>query len=282
MIILLDKSLVGERFNSLVILDIFKRGRQTFAKCKCDCGNIKDINISNIKRGMSKSCGCSQKRKEGSDSYLFEKPFGKLTVIKFHHKDDHYIRHYLCKCECGNYKIIAENHLKDGTTKSCGCHRIAARITCKNMTGTRFHNIWRSMKQRCDNKTCSAFPNYGGRGITYCDNWKVFNNFYDDMYQSYFHHIKKYGEKDTTLDRIDVNGNYELSNCRWATWEIQAKNKRKVIKVYDDILGEENSLMGYCKTHNLRYGRVSERVRRGWSIEDALTKPPRMTTQTKE
>ena len=282
MIILSDKGLVGKRFNSLVILDIYRENKRTFAKCKCDCGNIKDINLSNIKRGLSKSCGCSQRRKEGSDSYLFEKPIGKLTVIKFHHKDDHYIRHYLCKCECGNYKVIAENHLKDGTTKSCGCYQVEARITCKNMTGTRFHNIWRSMKQRCYDKNCSAYHHYGGRGITICKDWLDFNNFYNDMYQSYLNHVEEFGEKQTTIDRIDVNGDYEPSNCRWATMEEQAKNKRRVIRVYDEILGEENSLLGYCKTHNLKYERVAERVRSGWSIEDAITKPPRMTTQTKE
>lgn len=91
------------------------------------------------------------------------------------------------------------------------------------MTGTRFYGIWSGMKTRCNNK---YWTDYGGRGITYCEEWENFINFKNDMYLSYLDHVERYGEKQTSLDRKNVNGNYEPSNCVWATFEEQNNNKR--------------------------------------------------------
>lgn len=87
----------------------------------------------------------------------------------------------------------------------------------------RFFSIWRGMLNRCDNKNDA---NYGGRGIKVCKRWRVYANFEDDMWDSYSEHVHKFGEFDTTIDRINVNGNYEPSNCRWATKLVQGNNKR--------------------------------------------------------
>ena len=200
--------------------------------------------------------------------------YNRLTVLKLDHVKN-YSNYYLCKCDCGNEKVIEARRILDNTTKSCGCYQKEARITCKNMTGTPFHNIWRGIKQRCLSPTCKTYKHYGGMGIKICDRWLVFNNFYDDMYESYCKHVEEFGRKDTTIDRINVDGDYEPSNCKWATRSEQAINKRNVMLVYDNESMENISLPTYCKYHNLSYSAVLARLRNRWSFEDAVSIPLR-------
>lgn len=89
-----------------------------------------------------------------------------------------------------------------------------------------FYSRWRSMLNRCKNKNVDCFKWYGGRGIKVCDRWSEYENFVLDMWKSYQYHLKKYGRKETTLDRINNDGNYCKENCRWATIKQQSKNKR--------------------------------------------------------
>ena len=187
--------------------------------------------------------------------------FGKLIALKRIEIPNSRASNYLCKCDCGNEKIVTYGHLKDKSTQSCGCYQVEARIKCKNMTGTKFHNIWRSMKQRCLDKNIEAYKHYGGRGIKICDRWLNFNNFYDDMYENYIKHIEEFGEKDTSIDRIDNNGNYEPSNCRWATRIEQMRNRRNTIRVRDG--DSVISLQEYCDKHKLNYLTIYNRYREG-------------------
>lgn len=94
------------------------------------------------------------------------------------------------------------------------------------MTDTPFHRIWISMRQRCTNQNSHAFNNYGGRGIKVCERWEKFENFKADMYQTYLEHLKIFGPKNTSIDRINNDGNYEPHNCRWATKKEQVLNRR--------------------------------------------------------
>lgn len=155
---------------------------------------------------------------------LLNKKFGKLTVIKFVGiKRDH--TYWQCKCDCGNSLNCTSDSLITGNTKSCGCIRKEHNNNTKhNMCHTRFYNILRGMKQRCNNINHPRHKDYGDRGIK-CE-WKSFIKFKDDMYVSYLKHCQQYGEKNTTIDRINNNGNYNKENCKWSTYKEQNFNKR--------------------------------------------------------
>jgi hypothetical protein len=151
--------------------------------------------------------------------------FGRLTVIEFKDVKNENSR-FLCKCDCGNEKIVYGNHLKTGNTQSCGC------MKKENMSNlihglhkTRFYEIWRGIKTRCLNKNHRSYKYYGKKEIEISDDWLNFEKFKKDMYKSYTKHCEKFGEKDTTIDRIKNTGNYTKNNCRWATWELQFRNK---------------------------------------------------------
>lgn len=93
------------------------------------------------------------------------------------------------------------------------------------MWGTRFYRIWKNVKQRSTNEGHRDYVDYGGRGVGLHPSWESFENFKDDMYQDYLKHVEEHGEDNTSLDRVDNDGNYEPSNCRWATRALQEYNK---------------------------------------------------------
>jgi len=133
-------------------------------------------------------------------------------------------RKWVCKCDCGKTVSVWLSHIKSGHTRSCGCLATATLIersfvhghTSGNKFSGEYHS-WSSMLTRCLNSRSNAYKYYGGRGITVCERWRVFENFLADM-----------GPRPSgfSLDRINVNENYEPSNCRWATASMQSKNRR--------------------------------------------------------
>lgn len=124
----------------------------------------------------------------------------------------------LCVCDCGTFRRVTCKNLNNGTSKSCGCSVKTAAKT-HGMQGTQIYEIWASMKNRCTNPKKKDYKYYGGRGITVCEEWKnSFENFYKDMGDC---------PEGMSLDRIDTNGNYELSNCKWSTKKEQSFNTRK-------------------------------------------------------
>jgi len=153
--------------------------------------------------------------------------FNRLTVIKKTYSKN-LKTYWECKCECGKKTIVLKNNIIKGNTKSCGCLRKEnlPRLT-HGMTKTRFYRIWCNMKNRCLNKNVYAYKHYGKRGIKIYPSWLKFENFRDDMLKPYIEHCKKFGIKNTSIDRMNNEENYCKSNCRWATRKEQNNNYRR-------------------------------------------------------
>lgn len=198
--------------------------------------------------------------------------YGMLTVMKFSHFSKRGLSIWECLCECGNKAIVTGGNMKNGTTKSCGCYKISKAIkdsTTHGMRGTRIYSIWIHMKERCRSVNCSIYGYYGGKGIDFCKDWERFEGFYKDM---------KDGYDDTlTLERKDVSGNYEPSNCKWATMREQANNRTS--NRIETVNGVTDTMANLCRINNIDRYVVKSRLRYGWSLEDAFNKPVKIIKQ---
>lgn len=219
-----------------------------------------------------------------------------------------------CRCACGKEVLLREYQYRTGKTKSCGCLQasgVRGRMVTHGMTGTKIYRVWAGMMSRCYTKTTTRYKNYGGRGITVCERWHKFENFYADM-----------GERPSDLhsiNRLDNDKGYAPENCAWATTKEQSGNKSSTVvvtnqmgtkvclKAHCDALGKNYStvrgrmlagmtveqattaeipprptmllhnetvfISEYCKKHKLNYEIVKSRLNNGWSAEDAVEKP---------
>lgn len=199
---------------------------------------------------------------------LTGKRFGNLVVLyDTGIRSKHGEIYWMCKCDCGNLTRVQGKHLRSGNIKSCGCKRFEA---CKThgQTNTRLYNIWCTMKARCIRKTSQKYNRYGGRGIKICDEWKNFEPFYNwSMSHGY--------NENLSIDRIDNNGNYEPSNCRWATAVQQANNtsENRII----EYKGEKMTISEASRKYNVSYKLLYKRIKRGWDINRAI-ETPKITT----
>lgn len=177
--------------------------------------------------------------------------FGAWSVIEKSHSTRGGLV-YKCICQCGTEKLIFKGNLCSGKTKSCGCLKGKTIAETRKTHGhsrsigkkaSRVYNAWSSMLTRCKNSNTQSFHNYGGRGISVCDRWLVFENFLADMGEP---------ESGQSLDRINFNGNYEPSNCRWADDKTQTRNRRNTKLTEQDVIDIRLGLTTAKEISNLR------------------------------
>ncbi len=202
---------------------------------------------------------------------LTNQKFGRLTVIKREENDIRNCAQWLCKCDCGNTIIVSGNHLRTSHTRSCGCLQ---KEVCSNikhsqkhgMSHTRIYKIWSGIKRRTNPNSIyktTTYRNYIGRNIKMYDEWKNdFKKFYDwAMANGY--------QDNLTIDRIDVNGNYEPSNCRWTTMKIQQNNRRNNVVI--EYNNEKHTVSEWNEIMKFPPKLLYNRIRRGWNLKKALT-----------
>lgn len=203
---------------------------------------------------MSKNKACKE------DALVIGEKYGRLTVIGFGIKTSKSGRKRkcaLCRCNCGNQKLMDITSIKKGLTVSCGCYnrqRVHETHSKGNHTKTPLYYVWTNMKQRCQNSRNPEYHNYGGRGIKVCDEWQTFQPFHEWAVNSGY----TVGGKDQSIDRINVNGNYEPSNCRWATFKEQQNNRRVSRKF--NVFGVEMSLEQMAKLSGIHIASLRSRI----------------------
>jgi hypothetical protein len=197
--------------------------------------------------------------------------FNRLTVITDSGKRLYGIALWLCKCECGKETTVRSDHLRSGATKSCGClHREVSSERCKNkatheMVNIPEYGVWDAMIQRCTNPNNSAYHNYGGRGITVCDDWL-------NSFLNWFTYMGPRPSDDHSIDRYpDNDGNYEPGNCRWATREEQANNRRN--NIFFNYNGKDYTAVQISEQFNINIGTFKGRINNRWSVKDAIETP---------
>jgi len=257
--------------------------RRTLWVCRCRCGNVKEVRIDAVLRGMIVSCGCAP---TSTITDISGKRIGRLVVVRYSHKKNksHY---WVCKCDCGNEVIVPANNIgASNKTKSCGClHREKSAVQAKlmgdanathSMTGSPEYNVWKSMKARCLSETATGYDRYGKVGVIICSGLMDFSDFY-----------KILGVRPSmrhTLDRTDPHGNYTCGNCddcstnlwvmnvRWVDDKTQQRNRRVHRRL--TLNGVTRTLSEWAEAIGIHIVSLWGRLRLGWPTELALTLPP--------
>lgn len=193
--------------------------------------------------------------------------FGKLLVLE-RVKNRGKEPYWLCQCDCGNKKEIAGCSLRGGLTTSCGCiqkemYKLGTAHKTHGLSKTRLDNIYYGIKARCLNPNDPAYKDYGGRGITICQEWL------NDRTKFFEWALNNGFKENLTIDRINNNGNYEPSNCRWVDMKIQSRNRRSNHLINFD--GEIKTITDWAETLKMPYSRLKSRLKRGWSLNKAFT-----------
>lgn len=198
--------------------------------------------------------------------------FNMLTALSFD-KIKNRKTYWLFKCDCGVIKSQEIQNVKTGGTKSCGCLRSKPRgkrdnsyLITHGLSRTRFYNIWKGIKQRCSDKNSTSYSHYGGRGIL--NFWPKVSMFKRDMYDSYLKHVEEYGEKDTTIDRIDSDGHYCKENCRWLTRKENSINRKNIFIV--ETKGKCLTLNEFSKQAGISPSTIKSRIKTGMTVEQAV------------
>lgn len=265
---------IGETYNGVKVLEKFREKAHTKYWCICPvCGKRFHIQAGTV--GIA--CQCKECNAKSRIIDLTGQRFGRLVALQFVGRvNDRTL--WRCKCDCGKETITGYSNLYSGITRSCGClgdeNRKDTRFKKRRSVSREFEFqenldkhplrlIWKSMLMRCNNPHVKNYNNYGGRGIKVCDRWSGnlgFENFVNDM-----------GERPTpehTLDRIDYNGDYEPSNCRWATTEQQMNNRTDNSRII--LNGESITCSQLCKRYGFYRAYVTHLIHDGVDVNEVI------------
>jgi len=256
--------LTGMKFGKLTVTGYHgKRKRHNYWNCVCECGKNKIVEESTLKNKIS--CGCIYKNKIFNK--LIGKTFGTLTVIKHSRVVKGHSR-YICQCSCGNIKEVSGATLINNRIRSCGCLPSNFQTHGLSKNNKKLFSTWVRMKSRCLKKSNPDYFRYGGRGIKVCEEWiNGFPAFYEwAINNGYADNLE--------IDRIDNNGNYEPSNCKWSTKKEQANNRRNNRLV--TINGETKTFSQWVDIYGINPNTASSRVYTfGWDYVKAIITPAR-------
>ncbi len=199
--------------------------------------------------------------------------FGRLTVVErgkdYVSPSGRKLVKWVCRCDCGNLTEVSAAHLRQGDIVSCGCYGKQRRVEGKleNSHGcsrSRIYHLFQNMKYRCLNPNAPNYGLYGGRGIRVCAEWLA-----TDGFEKFYRWALNSGYNDSlTIDRIDVDGDYEPGNCRWADAEVQCNNTRKSVKL--TYRGETKTAAQWAREIGVDKHTIYDRIKKGKSIEEIL------------
>jgi hypothetical protein len=282
------QDLTGQRYGRLTVAKRAEnRGKETMWLCLCDCGNQTIVRAPDLKRGVVISCGCwrSEKSKERALN-LAGKRFGRLTVID-RAKNRGPRAFWNCVCDCGENSVVQTYQLVSGHTRSCGCLKKdmpnSGRFKPSNKprvepslkpnkphySKERLYGVWKGMKARCYCPNASGYQNYGGRGITVCEDWTGNDGYLRFREWAYSHgYDDSASNRKCTLDRINANGNYGPDNCRWVDTKTQANNTRRNIQI--TVAGETHTRTEWAERLGVPSEAIRTPMRSGISGEEAV------------
>ena len=209
---------------------------------------------------------------------LLKQKFDYLTVKKYAGRNKHGKSLWLCRCKCGGEVVVIGSQLTNKNTRSCGCFNYKnpeQKIYHHGKSGSPIYEIWCGIKKRCYNPRSLAFRYYGARGIVLCQGWQSPIRFLSD--------IGPRPSKRHSIERLDNEGNYScgkcpeckrrkwLANCVWATPRVQSRNNRRNHII--TFRGKSRLLTDWAKRIHIGYRTLYARLKRGWSVEDAITRP---------
>lgn len=192
---------------------------------------------------------------------LTGKKFNRLLVLEYAYSKNK-SSYWKCLCDCGNEKIIRSDLLKGGIIKSCSCQQYESTGIKHGMHKTKLYHVWAVMKNRCQSPNNSQYHNYGGVGVMVCEEWQTFVPFHEWATNNGY-------SEGLSIDRIDVYGNYEPSNCRWITMSEQQNNKRNTIWLTYE--GETKNVAQWAAYLGVTFDKLYYRLKKyDWNIEAAI------------
>lgn len=186
--------------------------------------------------------------------------FGFWTVVGRAENTSYGAARWLCKCECGNTRVVKAQGLKNGTSKSCGCHKNDYN-RIHGGKGTRLYEIWRQMIYRCEKTKHQAYSKYGGRGITVCSEWHDFTNFRNWSISNGYDDTK-------SIDRIDNDSGYCPENCRWTNAKTQMNNRSNT--PHYQFNGQNLTISEWAEKTGISRSTIYGRLKRGLTFEEAI------------